>query len=90
MPTNCANPECREPSIKPIHSSSRMVAIAAVDGPPVFSHFITYRCSQCGHTWAAQSYSAEEIVWPARDQEVATRGTPTSRRGQWGHIQARP
>lgn len=89
LPTNCANPECREPSIRPIHCSSRKVAIDATDGPPVFSQFITYRCSQCGHTWAVQRHSAQESVWSARDQDVATRGAAASKRGWRGLIQAR-
>lgn len=72
VPTNCANPQCREPSVKPIHCASQEVAIDAIDGPSVFSHFITYRCSECGHTWAAQGYSAEEHVWPARGRRMGS------------------
>jgi hypothetical protein len=80
-PTHCANPECREPTIKPIHRSSRKVAIDAVDGPPVYSQHITYRCVQCGHTWAVQGYSAEDFSAPARSDDGMAKENRTSSRG---------
>ena len=81
MPTNCANPECRQPSIKPIHCSSQRVAIDAVDGPQVFAHLITFRCLQCGHTWGTRRYSADASILPSRANGFATLQAETSNRG---------
>jgi len=81
VPTNCANPECREPAIKPIHRSSQSVAIDAVDGAPVFAHYVTYRCSQCGHTWAVQGYSLENTAWQSNGDGAAARDDTKSSRG---------
>lgn len=81
VPVNCTNPVCRETAIRPIHRSSRVVANNAALGPPVFSHHNIYRCSQCGHTWAVQGYSAEENVWPMMEDGVATTVTRTFSRG---------
>jgi hypothetical protein len=89
MPANCANPECGESSIMPIHCASHPVAIDDIHGPPVFSHFTIYRCTQCGHTWGAQRYSSEERDWPARDRNVTTGGTQRSNDGWWARIWAR-
>lgn len=60
VPTNCSNKECCAPAIKLIHHSWQKVAIDAVDGAPVFAHLVTYRCSQCGHTWGLRGYAPIE------------------------------
>ena len=61
-PSKCTNPRCLDTAIKPIHHFSQSVAIDAVDGPPVFSHHVTYRCQQCGHTWAVQGYTSQRYL----------------------------
>ena len=81
LPTNCANPLCREVAIKPIHCSSRKVAIDAVDGPPVFAHHVVYRCAQCGNTWAVHGYSSEDSLWTARHAGSEPVGATTNGRG---------
>ena len=81
VPTNCANPECRERSIKPIHHSSEKVAIDAVDGPQVFSHLITYRCTQCGNTWGVRGYSGDAAEGSAGHGAAAMQKLLVSRRG---------
>jgi hypothetical protein len=81
VPTHCANPKCGQPTIRPIHVSSQKYAIDAVDGEGVFIHHITYRCKQCGHTWAVQGYSPHENLEPARIQKVAATGNQLSSRG---------
>ncbi|MEO5988555.1 MAG: hypothetical protein ABIU54_12200, partial [Candidatus Eisenbacteria bacterium] len=68
VPTNCTSPECREPAIRPIHRSSRKVEIDAVDGPPVYALHVTYRCTLCGHTWAVQGYTAEDMGWQTKSE----------------------
>jgi hypothetical protein len=78
VPTSCTNPECLEPSVRAIHCSSQKVAIDAVDTASVYSHFITYRCSRCGHTWAAQQYSSRANIWPTGDKVVTTREAETT------------
>ena len=72
VPTKCANPKCGMPSFKMIHHSSQKVEIDAVDGAPVFAHLVTYRCSQCGNTWAVRGYSPESRETPSSEQNVAT------------------
>jgi hypothetical protein len=64
MPLVCANPLCGDVAFKPIHCATQKVAIDAVEGPPVYSHHVTYRCSSCGHTWATQGYSSERVAVP--------------------------
>ena len=83
VPVNCANPDCHEPAIKAIHCSSRSVAIDAVDGAGVFARHITYRCSQCGHTWALQGYSSVDSGWPPVDERPATGSSRSEDRGWW-------
>lgn len=80
VPTKCANPECRKPTIKPIHRSSRPVAIDAVDGAPVLSHHITYRCQDCGHTWAVRGYTSDENLGLV-DGTESSNPTRTNSRG---------
>jgi len=82
VPEHCANPECREPSIRPIHQSSQAVAIDAVDGPPVLAHHIIYRCSQCGHTWGVRGHSATRYEFPAIEHGAPMREKQTVSRGQ--------
>jgi hypothetical protein len=89
VPVCCTNRECREPTVRAIHCSSQKVAIDAVDGPPVYSHFITYRCSRCGHTWAAQTYSSHADPWPAKGQGVTTTESETTSREPGGRLRAR-
>jgi hypothetical protein len=91
VPMTCANAECREPTVRLIHCSSQKVAIDAVDGAPVFSHFITYRCPRCGHTWAEQRYSSQADIRPTQDQdqEVTMREPETNSRESWGRLRAR-
>lgn len=82
VPMNCANPECRGLSFRPIHRSSQPVAIDAIDGAPVFAHLVTYRCTNCGHTWGVRGYSPEAEFAPPRGQaELATKATVMSSRG---------
>ncbi len=81
VPTNCTSPECRQPSIKPIHRSSRKVAIDAIDGPPVFALHVTYRCTRCGHTWAVQGYAAQDAGWQSSNDRAAVRDLQLSCRG---------
>ena len=76
-PTNCANPDCGGPAIRSIHHSAQAIAIDAVDGPPVFAHHMTYRCSQCGHTWAIQGYSADANGWLAKEPDGAMKASQT-------------
>ena len=54
LPKCCSNPLCRGRDFKAIHRFARAVAINAVNGPSVFAHHITYRCDECGQTWAVQ------------------------------------
>ena len=86
LPTGCTNPKCRGPSIKPIHCLSRPIAIDAIDGPPVFTHFITLRCTECGQTWAIRGYSADENAWNAIGEHAVTAEAPTDGRGWWGRM----
>jgi len=81
VPAHCANAQCRGSSIKPIHHSARQVAIDAVKGPPVFALLVTYRCSNCGHTWAVRGYSAEQDAQPPKVESVANWGVRTTSRG---------
>jgi hypothetical protein len=80
VPERCANSECRDRNIEPIHRSSQPVASAVVDGPPSYHHHTTYRCAQCGHTWAVQGYSTLDNTWPAKNDGDPRSGTSTSRR----------
>ena len=80
LPTHCANPICRGPEIKPIHCSSQSIAIDAVDGPPVFAQLVTYRCAQCGHTWAIQGYSCGAASWPTKERSSEGIGSRYSSR----------
>lgn len=80
MPSRCANAACREPSIRLIHHASRKVAIDAVEGAPVVSHHLTYRCSSCGHTWAVTDYRSEETPPPAVASFPANRVTTSDLR----------
>lgn len=81
VPTNCTSPDCREASIRPIHRSSRKVAIDAVDGPAVFALHVTYRCTLCGHTWAVQGYSGEDAAWQSSTDHAAVRELQLACRG---------
>jgi predicted RNA-binding Zn-ribbon protein involved in translation (DUF1610 family) len=78
IPTQCTNPECGQSAIRQIHSASESVAIDAFDGPPVFAQHVTYRCSQCGHTWAVRGYTSDHGSPPA-DGEVVRRPLTNSR-----------
>jgi hypothetical protein len=89
VPVACTNPECQEPSVRLIHCSSQKIAIDAVDGAPVFSHFITYRCPRCGHTWAEQRYSSQADVRPTKNQGVTMREADASDSESWGRVRVR-
>lgn len=61
VPKNCSSRDCRDTAIEPIHTASRRLDIDTVDGRPVFAHHVTYRCIECGHTWAVQGTSTMDL-----------------------------
>jgi transposase-like protein len=81
IPTQCANPECRRTVIREIHSYSEPVAIDAFDGPAVMARQATYRCAECGHTWAVRGYTSDRGSLPARAEGGTVRRPLTNRRG---------
>ena len=81
IPIQCANPACRTTAIRQIHSSSVPVAIDAFDGPAVMARQVTYRCVQCGHTWAVRGFTSDPPSLPARAAGEAVRRPLTNNRG---------
>ena len=81
MPASCPNRDCRHAEIKPIHCISQKVAIDDIEVRPVYSHLVTYRCLNCGHTWAVQGYSCEEFSKHTQREDFAVSGILTASRG---------
>jgi hypothetical protein len=81
IPTQCANPECRKTAIRQIHSSSEPVAIDAFDGPAVLAQQVTYRCAECGHTWAVRGFASDQASLPPRAAGGVVRRPLTNSRG---------
>ena len=60
--TRCTNQACGATSVTPIHRSQQKVAIDATDGAQTYSLHVTYRCSECGHTWATWGFASETAI----------------------------